>query len=59
MSHLDQLGLEHYYINHSLTFVDPIQEYIHTNSIERIWRSLRASISHVRRSLPKDKVQSF
>ena len=39
--------------------MDPIQEYIHTNSIKRIWRSLRASISHVRRSLPKDKVQSF
>jgi len=39
--------------------MDSIQKYIHTNNIERIWRSLRASISHLRRSLPKHKVQSF
>jgi len=56
---LDQLGFEHYYVNHSLTFVDPVQNFIHTNGIERIWRSLRASVSHVRRSIPKDRVHSY
>ena len=58
-SHLEPLGFEHYYVNHSITFVDPIQKFIHTNGIERIWRSLRASISHVRRSVPQNRIRSF
>src|SRR5262249_18308268 len=45
-SHLAELGFDHYFINHSLHFVDPVQSFIHTNNIEREWRSLRASISH-------------
>ena len=58
-SHLEELGFEHYYINHSIEFVDPVQNFIHTNNIERSWRSLRASISHVKRSLSEEKIQSF
>ena len=58
-SHLDELGYEHYFINHSVEFVDPIQNFIHTNNIERTWRSLRASISHIKRSISQDKIQSF
>ena len=58
-SHLEELGFEHYYINHSVEFVDPIQNFIHTNNIERSWRSLRASISHLKRSLSEKKIQSF
>ena len=58
-SHLENLGYEHYFINHSLEFVDPIQNSIHTNNIERSWRSLRASISHVKRGLPRQKLQPF
>jgi len=42
-----------------LEFVDPIQNSIHTNNIERSWRSLRASISHVKRGLPRQKLQPF
>lgn len=53
-SHIDDLGFEHYFVNHSLTFVDPIQTSIHTNCIERVWRSLRASVSHVKRSFSTD-----
>src|SRR4051812_41380634 len=34
-SHIEELGFNHYYINHSLEFVDPIQPFIHTNNIER------------------------
>ena len=40
-SHLEEAGFEHYFINHSLQFVDPIQNFIHTNTIERTWRSLK------------------
>lgn len=58
-SHLEPLGYSHYFINHSLEFVDPIQNFIHTNNIERSWRSLRASISHVKRSISEEKIQSF
>ena len=58
-SHIEELVFEHYYINHSIEFVDATQKFIHTNNIERSWRSLRASISHVKRSLSEDKLQSF
>ena len=58
-SHLNPLGFDHYFVNHSLTFVDPINNDIHTNNIERTWRSLRASISHTKRSLPHDKILGF
>ena len=47
-SHRREEGYDHYFINHSLSFVDPIQPFIHTNNIERTWCSLRASISHVK-----------
>jgi len=58
-SHLEELGFEHYFVNHSLQFVDPVQSFIHTNNIERTWRSLRASISHIKRSLSDEVIQSF
>lgn len=58
-SHLEEIGFDHYFINHSLHFVDPIQPFIHTNNIERTWRSLKASISHVKRSLTDANIQSF
>ena len=34
-SHLESIGFEHYFINHSVEFIDPIQNFIHTNNIER------------------------
>lgn len=58
-SHLGPEGFEHYFINHSLHFVDPLQPFIHTNNIERTWRSLRASISHVKRTLSDESINSF
>ena len=33
--------------------------FIHTNNMERSWRSLRASVSHVKRSLPQKMINSF
>ena len=58
-SHIDEVGFEHYFVNHSLHFVDPVQAFIHTNNIERTWRSLKASISHVKRSLSDENIDSF
>ena len=58
-SHLNEIGYEHYFINHSLHFVDPIQPSIHTNNIERAWRSFKNSISHVKRSLSDKAIDSF
>ena len=58
-SHLEEEGFDHYFVNHSLNFVDPIKTFIHTNNIERTWRSLRTSISHVKRSLTDENIDSF
>jgi len=57
--HIEEEGFDHYFINHSLYFVDPIQPFIHTNNIKRTWCSLRASISHVKRSLSNENIESF
>jgi uncharacterized protein YlbG (UPF0298 family) len=40
-SFLRHFGYVHFHINHSRYFVNPIFEHIHTNSIERLWRSAR------------------
>jgi len=56
---IEEQGFDHYFINHSLHFVDPVQSFIHTNNIERAWRSLKTSISHVKRSLTDDNIDSF
>ena len=58
-SHLEELGFQHYFINHSIVYVDPVRNFIYTISIERVWRSLRASISHVRRIISHEKVEIF
>jgi len=58
-SHSEEVGFEHFFVNHSLNFVDPIQSFIHTNNIERTWRSLRASISHIKRSPSDEVIDSF
>lgn len=58
-SHIEEFGYDHYYINHSVQFVDPVQPFIHTNGIERTWRSLKASISHSKRNVPQDKIQTY
>src|SRR5437763_1406269 len=58
-SHLEEYGFNHYYVNHSLEFVDSLDPSIHTNNIERSWRSLRASISHIKRSIPEDQVIAY
>lgn len=40
-SHLEPLGFTHLGINHSIHFVSEVNGLIHTNTIERTWRSLK------------------
>lgn len=54
-SHFNE-NYSHLWTNHKLYFVDPTDNTIHTNNIERIWRSLRASISQIRRSVSTEDV---
>jgi hypothetical protein len=42
---LNWCGFEHYSVNHSENFVDPDVPWIHTQNIERLWRSLKESIN--------------
>ena len=58
-SHLNDLGFTHYNINHTLHFVDPFQNHIHTNNIERKWRSLRNYISITQRSLKDEFIDAY
>jgi len=45
-SHLAQYGYRHFGINHSQHFVSEISRSIHTNTIERAWRSLKEKFKH-------------
>ena len=52
---LDELGFYHFWTNHLFEFVDKFQSFIHTNGIERSWRSLRSQIFSIKRTF-KPKV---
>lgn len=41
---LNSLGYQHETINHSINFVDPINEEINTQKIERFWKSVKGNI---------------
>ena len=49
-SHLSELGYVHYVVNHSHQFVSNITNSIHSNTIERLWGTLK---SHIRLLRPK------
>ena len=42
---LSEFGYTHERINHSIEFVSHENAKIHTNSIKRVWRDMRANIS--------------
>lgn len=42
---LNWCGFDHYSVNHSENFVDPNIPWVHTQHIERLWRSLKESIN--------------
>ncbi|KAG0442160.1 hypothetical protein DMUE_0489 [Dictyocoela muelleri] len=57
---LSDLNYTHYTVNHSINFVDPENQLIHTNTIERLWRSLKSNISkNTRLIVLKDKLILF
>ena len=58
-SYLDQNGFYHFWVNHSKQFVDSYQPFIHTNGIERSWRSLRNQISSIKRTFTPKIVQQY
>lgn len=40
-NNLSSFGFNHLTVNHSINFVNPIDHTVHTNRIERLWRSLK------------------
>ncbi|KCZ79063.1 hypothetical protein H312_03553, partial [Anncaliia algerae PRA339] len=38
---LNLFGFEHFRINHSYHFIDPTDKNIHTQKIERVWKSVK------------------
>ena len=58
-SKIEQYGLDHFWTNHSVNFVDKYQPDIHTNSIERQWRRLRNKISNIKRSFSGSIIQNY
>lgn len=43
-TNISRLGYTHHTVNHSIEFVDSINPNIHTQNIERFWRSLKESL---------------
>jgi len=58
-SNLSQYGYTHVYVNHQNEYTDPIQTWIHTDTIEREWRSLRTYICPIRRSIKPEILQGY
>ena len=58
-SYLNSLGYDHHYVNHSENYVDPVNNWIHTNNIEGNWRRLKHSISHIKKPVKDDHVDGY
>ena len=59
-SHLVRLGYLHEGINHSREFVDALDSSIHTNTIERAWRSLKLKFRNYKpRKYIKELISEF
>ena len=54
-SHLEPYGYTHFTINHSQHFVSEIDSTIHTNTIERLWRTLKEKFKHNKPRTGTDK----
>jgi len=55
-SHLSVYGFRHFGINHSKHFVSEISNQIHTNTIERTWRSLKEKLKY---NKPRIEINKF
>jgi len=58
-SQLSGYGFNHQVINHSEAFVDPLDNSIHTNNIERVWRSFRKLIGRTRRPIKERNINKY
>jgi len=58
-SHIEPLEYEHYWISHKEMWVHDLFPSIHTNNIERSWRSLKSYISKQKRSLSAAVLDSY
>jgi hypothetical protein len=57
---IETLGFRHLTINHSRHFVDPNDRTIHTNGIERLWRSLKEALRNkITENNMEEKVLEF
>jgi len=55
VSHLSVYGYNHFGINHSKHFVSKFSDQIHTNTIERTWRSLKEKLKYNKPRIETDK----
>jgi len=55
-SHLSVYGFRHFGINHSKFFVSKVSSQIHTNIIERTWRSLKEKLKY---NKPRIEINKF
>jgi len=59
-SKIQEWGYKHYYTNHNVSFVNAIFSQIHTNTVERMWRSLKEHIKkHKPRKLYEDSLGRY
>ena len=56
---LEQYGFNHYWVNHSIEYVNSENSAIHTNNIERVWRSLKSFISHIKRPVSETILDGY
>ena len=58
-SKLAPYGWYHFWINHSERFVHEKFSFVHTNNIERNWRSLKSTISYVKYSVREERIHEY
>ena len=58
-SKLERYGFRHVWVNHSVEYVSSQDPNIHTNNIERVWRSLKGYISHIKRTVKPEILDGY
>ena len=53
------MGFDHYWVNHTANWAHPVNSSINTNSIERVWRSLKGSIRQIKRKVETDIIEDY
>ena len=56
---LDTLGYSHLWVNHTNEWVHSTIPEVHTQNIERVWRTFKASISHTKRHLEREILDEY